>query len=121
MEKIRHQSGSQTIPTDFAGRWSRRTADAVLAVAASLGATKDCTVQTPDCARIKRFALQQNLGHIPDYPTFSLLRIFATLYISEHCDTERSFSALKYIKNYLRSMMGEQRLTDLLISTSRET
>jgi hypothetical protein len=39
------------------------------------------------------------------YPTFSLLRIFATLYISDLCDTERSFSALKYIKNYLRSMM----------------
>ena len=32
---------------------------------------------------------------------------------SDHCTGERSFSALKYNKNYLRSTMGEQRLNGL--------
>jgi hypothetical protein len=66
-----------------------------------------------------RFEL--NATELGTYPTFSFWRIFATLYISDHCDTERSFSSLKYIKHYLRSLIGEERLTNLLISKWAET
>ena len=45
---------------------------------------------------------------------FKLVRIEMTIAISTaHC--ERSFSALKRIKTYLTSIMGEQRLSDLAI------
>ena len=49
-----------------------------------------------------------------------LIRIAMTIVVSTaHC--ERSFSALKRIKTYLRSTMGEQRLTDLaILSVERE-
>ena len=47
------------------------------------------------------------------YPTITLLlRIFATLPVTT-ATGERSFSSLKYIKSYLRSTMGEQRLNGL--------
>ena len=49
-----------------------------------------------------------------------LLRIAMTIAVSTaHC--ERSFSALKRIKSYLRSTMGEDRLADLaILSIERE-
>ena len=51
---------------------------------------------------------------------FRLIRISMTIAVNTaHC--ERSFSALKRIKTYLRSTMGEQRLTDLaILSIERE-
>jgi len=45
-----------------------------------------------------------------------LLQIYATLPVTT-ATGERSFSALKYLKNYLWSMMGEERLMALLICT----
>ena len=50
----------------------------------------------------------------------NLLQIALTMVVSTaHC--ERSFSALKRIKTYLRSSMTEQRLTDLaILSIERE-
>lgn len=45
---------------------------------------------------------------------FILLRIYLTLPVS-NCTGERSFSHLKRIKNYLRSMTGQNRLSDLAI------
>ena len=52
-------------------------------------------------------------AELETYPAVSvLLRIFATLPVST-ATGERSFSALKYIKNYLRSTMGEERLNGL--------
>jgi hypothetical protein len=68
----------------------------ILAVAAAPRATKDYTVKRSDCARSASRCSRTWVI----YPTVSLLRIFATLCISDHCDTERSFSALKCIKNY---------------------
>lgn len=47
------------------------------------------------------------------YPAVAvMLQIFATIPVTT-ATGERSFSALKYIKNYLRSTMGEQRLNGL--------
>lgn len=47
------------------------------------------------------------------YPSIAiLLRIFATIPVTT-ATGERSFIALKYIKNYLRSTMGERRLNGL--------
>lgn len=47
------------------------------------------------------------------YPCVTvLLRIFATLPVTT-ATSERSFSALKYIKNYLRSTMTDTRLNGL--------
>ena len=47
------------------------------------------------------------------YPALTImLQIFATIPVTT-ATGERSFSALKYIKNYLRSTMGEQRLNGL--------
>ena len=64
------------------------------------------------------------LAHIPlkdAFPElFQLIRISLTIAVNTaHC--ERSFSALKRIKTYLRSTMSEQRLTDLaILSIERE-
>ena len=44
----------------------------------------------------------------------ALLHILATLPVTT-CAAERSFSSLKYIKNYLRSTMSEDRLTGLAL------
>ena len=47
------------------------------------------------------------------YPCVTLLlRIFATLPVTT-ATSERPFSALKYIENYLRSTMTQDRLNDL--------
>ena len=47
------------------------------------------------------------------YPMLStLMTIFATLPVTT-ATGERSFSSLKFIKNYLRSTMGEDRLNGL--------
>ena len=47
------------------------------------------------------------------YPAISvLLQIFATLPVTT-ATGERSFSSLKYLKNYLRSTMGQDRLNGL--------
>ena len=57
----------------------------------------------------------------PAFPEFTkLVRIAMTIAVSTaHC--ERSFSALKRIKNFLRSTMGENRLMNLaIISIERE-
>ncbi len=55
------------------------------------------------------------------FPTLTkLLRIALTLAVST-AQCERSFSALKRIKTYLRTNMSEQRLTDIsLLSIERE-
>ena len=47
------------------------------------------------------------------YITISL-RIFLTLPVTV-ASAERSFSKLKLIKNHLRSLMGQQRLVDLVV------
>jgi len=48
-------------------------------------------------------------------PTLSLsLRLFLTICVSV-ASCERSFSKLKLIKNYLRSTMGQSRLSDLAL------
>ena len=57
------------------------------------------------------------LDHIdlPFMPTIhALLRFLATLPVTT-CTVERSFSALKYLKNYLRTTMTEDRLTGLAL------
>ena len=57
-------------------------------------------------------AIASQLG---TYPALSiLLRIFATLPVTT-ATGERSFSALKYIKNYLRCTMTDERLNDGLV------
>ena len=50
------------------------------------------------------------------YNVSTALRIFCTLPVTV-ASTERSFSKLKLIKNFLRSTMSQQRLTDLAISS----
>jgi len=50
------------------------------------------------------------LGTYPNLTVF--LHIFATIPVTT-ATGERSLSALKYIKNYLRSTMGEPRLNGL--------
>ena len=44
----------------------------------------------------------------------ALLQIFASLPVSS-CEAERSFSVLKLLKSYLRSRMGEERLSSLAL------
>ena len=67
------------------------------------------TVKRPDSV-VEALGVATVLG---TYPSISiLLRIFATLPVTT-ATGERSFSALKYIKNYLRSTMGEERLNGL--------
>lgn len=44
----------------------------------------------------------------------TLLRLFGTIPVS-NATAERSFSALKRLKTYLRSTMGEERLTGLAL------
>uniref|UniRef100_A0A1X7VLG9 HAT C-terminal dimerisation domain-containing protein n=1 Tax=Amphimedon queenslandica TaxID=400682 RepID=A0A1X7VLG9_AMPQE len=55
------------------------------------------------------------------FPTLTqIFRMALTLAVST-AQCERSFSALKRIKNYLRSTMSEQRLTDIsLLSIEKE-
>ena len=57
----------------------------------------------------------QSANEFGTYPSIqTLLHIFATLPVTPSTrPTERSFSALKYIKNYLRSTMNENRLNGL--------
>ena len=59
-------------------------------------------------------------GLVHAYPNLTiLLRILGTLSVST-AGAERSFSKLKLIKTYLRSTMGEERLSGLaLISIER--
>ena len=47
----------------------------------------------------------------------SLLSIFATLPVST-ATPERTFSVLKYLKSYLRSSTGEERLSELALAFS---
>ena len=48
-------------------------------------------------------------------PEFSkVLKIYSVLPISS-CEAERSFSALKRLKTYLRSKMGQNRLSSLAL------
>jgi len=49
----------------------------------------------------------------------TLLHTFVTLPACVNSTTARSFSALKYITNYLRSTMNENRLKDLIIYISK--
>ena len=49
------------------------------------------------------------------YPNLSILyRLVLTLPVTS-ASCERSFSALKFVKNNLRSVMGHQRLSDLMV------
>ena len=85
----------------------------ILAVAAVLATAADnsSTSSATDALRVA-----EELG---TYPALSvLLRIFAMLPVTP-ATGERSFSVLKYIKNYLQSMMNEDRLngiTDMYIN-----
>ena len=59
---------------------------------------------------VKTLSLHDDLA---TYPAVSvLLRVFATLPVTT-ATGERSFSALKYVKNTLRSTMSENRLNGL--------
>lgn len=81
-------------------------------------------------AKLAKWTLEtKELEHVGDvflalisaFPEFTkLVRIAMTIAVSTaHC--ERSFSALKRIKSFLRSTMGEYRLTNLaIISIERE-
>ena len=59
---------------------------------------------------------------LPMFPVFSkLLKIFCYLPINS-CEAERSFSALRRVKSYLRTTMGQSRLSNLaVIHIERET
>ena len=70
---------------------------------------QEAAVERPDNV-LDALAIVSQLG---TYPALSvLLRIFATLPVTT-ATGERSFSALKYIKNYLRSTMTDERLNGL--------
>ena len=50
------------------------------------------------------------------YPNLSiLLQVLVTLPVSTACTPERYFSTLKRLKTYLRSSMGDERLTSLAL------
>lgn len=66
-------------------------------------------VERPDCVT-DALKVATELGTYPAICT--MLRIFATLPVTT-ATGERSFSALKYLKNYLRSTMCEDRLNGL--------
>jgi hypothetical protein len=72
-------------------------------------ARQPATVNRPDNV-IDALRVASDLGTYPNITV--LLHIFATIPVTT-ATGERSFSALKYIKNYLRSTMGEQRLNGL--------
>ena len=58
--------------------------------------------------------VEENSGQLI-FPTFvKMVRIYATLPVTT-ASVERSFSKLKIIKNRLRSLCGEERLSDLLL------
>ena len=64
---------------------------------------------------IHQYSLEDSLPNL-----VVLLRVFLTRAISV-ASCERSFSKLKLIKNYLRSSMGQMRLSDLaILSIERE-
>ena len=61
------------------------------------------------------FQLLQDNDVLMMMPEFSkVLKIYAVLPISS-CEAERSFSALKRLKTYLRSNMGQNRLSSLAL------
>ncbi|XP_012562106.1 uncharacterized protein LOC105847230 [Hydra vulgaris] len=75
---------------------------------------------------VKNWTALDNLTFITEWdftetlPMFSLtLRLFLTICVSV-ASWERSFSKLKLLKNYLRSTMGQSRLSDLAILLYRE-
>jgi len=67
------------------------------------------SVSRPDKA-VDALRVASDLGTYPNLTV--LLDIFATIPVTT-ATGERTFSALKYIKNYLRSTMGEPRLNGL--------
>ena len=97
--------------------------DKVLPLANSYSLNSDCL--SMECSLVKR-TLKNDIENISDlllelrslrsaFPTLiRLLQIALTVVVTTaHC--ERSFSALKRIKTYLRSTMTEQRLVDLAV------
>lgn len=76
------------------------------------------TVVPSSVKTVKEYA-----SFLKDLPTVSrkmldqveLLVILLMTVPATSCTCERSFSALKYIKNYLRSTMSQKRLTHLLL------
>ena len=54
------------------------------------------------------------------FPEFSnVAHILAVIYIpATSCSVERSFSALRGLKTYLRSTMGQQRVNNITLSNS---
>ena len=66
-------------------------------------------MKKPDCV-LEALRVATELGTNPAISV--LLRMFATLPVTT-ATGERSFSALKHIKNYLRSTMGEEMLNGL--------
>jgi len=67
--------------------------------------------ERPSCV-LNALEVSRNLGTFPHIST--LLQIFATLPVTTS-SSERSFSALKFIKNYLRSTMTDERLNGLAL------
>ena len=65
--------------------------------------------------------LQIQNGLIASFPNLHIaLRIYLSLFVTS-CKGERSFSKLKRIKNFLRSTMGQDRLSSLPYFLSRVT
>ena len=62
---------------------------------------------------LKNFFLANNLQHVYSQ-IFILLKIYLTLPVTS-AGAERSFSVLKRLKTYLRSTLGQERLSSLAI------
>jgi len=89
---------------------------------------KDCKSQTfsliPDlraAARVAILQLSTTYSLHAEYPNDEIaLRIFLTFPITV-VTCERSFSKLKLIKNYLRSTIGQDRISDMAILSIERT
>ena len=51
------------------------------------------------------------------FPEFSkVVHIIAAISVTSRCSAERSFSALRRMKTYLRSTMGQQRVSNIALT-----
>lgn len=73
------------------------------------------TIENPpkNLIQMSKFIKEKNMETIFPY-VYVALRMFLCTPAS-NCSTERSFSTLRRIKNYLRSTMGSERLNSLAI------
>ena len=60
----------------------------------------------------EKVGIQPSTASFPN--VFTILQILATIPVTS-CSCERSISCLRYLKNYLRGTMGEERLNGLAI------